>query len=92
MEMQLGLDVRWQSAYFANDYDPITQQFFIQNSFEIPSYWTSDLFFVMKAQKLTISIKLKYLNQQKEQGYFATPLYPATRRMIDLGLRWHFYD
>lgn len=92
MEMQLGFDIRWQSAYFANDYDPITQQFFIQNDFEIPSYWTSDLFFVLKAQKLSISIKLKYLNQQKEQGYFATPLYPATRRMIDLGLRWHFYD
>lgn len=92
MEMQLGLNLRWQSAYFANAYDPITQQFFIQNDFEIPSFWTSDLFFVLKAQKLSIWIKLKYLNQTKEQGYFDTPLYPATRRMIDVGLRWHFYD
>lgn len=92
MEMQFGLDVRWQSAYFANAYDPITQQFHIQNDFEIPSYWTSDLFFAMKAKKLSIWIKVKYLNQKKEQGYFNTPLYPATRRMFDLGLRWHFYD
>ncbi|MEO9803914.1 MAG: putative porin [Reichenbachiella sp.] len=92
MEMQLGLNVRWQSAYFANGYDPITQQFYIQNDFEIPSFMTSDLFFVMKAKKLSLWIKLKYLNQKKEQGYFDTPLYPATRRMIDVGLRWHFYD
>ncbi|MEO9968000.1 MAG: putative porin [Reichenbachiella sp.] len=92
MEMQLGVDVRWQSAYFANAYDPITQQFYIQDDFEIPSYWTSDLFFIMKAQKLSLWIKLKYLNQKKEQGYFDTPYYPATRRMVDVGLRWHFYD
>lgn len=92
MEMQLGFDLRWQSAYYANAYDPITQQFYIQNDFEIPSFWTADLFFVMKAQKLSLWVKLKYLNQKKEEGYFDTPFYPATRRMIDLGLRWHFYD
>lgn len=92
MEMQIGFDVRWQSAYYANAYDPITQQFYIQNDFEVPSFWTADLFFVMKAQKLALWVKVKYLNQKKEEGYFETPLYPATRRMIDLGLRWHFYD
>lgn len=92
MEMQFGFNLRWQSAYYANDYDPITQQFFIQNDFEIPSFWTADLFFVMKAQKLSIWAKFKYINQKKEEGYFETPYYPATRKMIDLGLRWHFYD
>ena len=92
MEMQLGFDIRWRSTYFANAYDPITQQFHIQNDDEIPSFWTADLFFVMKAKKLSIWIKMKYLNQKKERGYFDTPFYPATRKMIDLGLRWHFYD
>ncbi|WP_422359741.1 putative porin [Reichenbachiella sp.] len=92
MEMQLGFNLRWQSAYYANAYDPITQQFYIQNDFEIPSFWTADLFFVMKAQKLSLWAKFKYLNQKKEEGYFETPYYPGTRKMIDLGLRWHFYD
>lgn len=92
MEMQLGFDIRWQSAYFANAYDPITQQFHIQDDFEIPSFWTADLFFIMKAQKLSLWIKFKYINQKKEEGYFDTPFYPATQRMVDLGLRWHFYD
>ncbi len=92
MEMQLGVNLRWRSAYFANAYDPITQQFHVQNDFEAPSYWTGDLFFVMKTKKISVWAKLKYLNQKKEHGYFETPLYPAARRMFDLGLRWHFYD
>ncbi|WP_084374323.1 putative porin [Reichenbachiella faecimaris] len=92
MEMQLGVNLRWQSAYFANAYDPVTQQFYVQNEFEASSFWTADLFFVMKAQKLSLWAKFKYLNQKKEDGYFETPYYPATRKMIDLGLRWHFYD
>lgn len=92
MEMQVGFNLRWQSAYFANAYDPVTQQYYLQNDFEVPSFWTADFFFVMKAQKLSIWAKVKYLNQKKEDGYFETPGYPATRRMIDLGVRWHFYD
>ena len=92
MEFQLGFDIRWQQGYYANAYDPITQQFYIQNDFKIDTYWAADLFFIMKARKLSIWLKWKYFNQKKQDGYFDTPLYPATRKMIDLGLRWHFYD
>ncbi|UXP32444.1 putative porin [Reichenbachiella agarivorans] len=92
MEFELGFDLRWQSAYYAKAYDPITQQFHLQDDFELPSYFTSDLFFVMKANNLTLFFNWEYLNQGRDKGYFATPYYPGQRRAIDLGIRWMFFD
>ncbi|PIB34620.1 hypothetical protein BFP72_03950 [Reichenbachiella sp. 5M10] len=92
MEFQLGFNLRWQSAYQAKAYDPITQQFYLQDDFELPSYFTADVFFVMKANDLSLFINVEYLNQGRDQGYFASPYYPGQRRAIDLGLRWMFFD
>lgn len=92
MEFEAGFDLRWQSAYFAKAYDPVTQQFYLQDGFEMPSYWTADLFFVMKANNLSIYFNWLYLNQGRDEGYFATPYYPGQRRAIDLGVRWMFFD
>ncbi|MCV9389465.1 putative porin [Reichenbachiella ulvae] len=92
MEFEVGFDLRWQTAYYAKAYDPITQQFHIQNDFKMPMYFTSDLFFVMKANNLTFFFNWVYINQQRDSGYFASPYYPGQRRAIDLGVRWMFFD
>ncbi|WP_147407361.1 putative porin [Reichenbachiella sp. MSK19-1] len=92
MQFEIGFDLRWQSAYFAKAYDPITQQFFLQDDFEMPSYFTADLFFVMKANDLTFFFNWIYLNQARDSGYFTSPYYPGQRRAIDLGVRWMFFD
>lgn len=92
MEFQLGFNLRWQTAYFANEYDPITQQFFLQDEFEMPSFYTVDAFFVMKANNLSVFAKWLYINQRRDEGYFATPWYPGQRRALDLGVRWMFFN
>jgi hypothetical protein len=92
MQFQIGLDIKWQTAYFVDAYDPITQQFHIQDDFKVDAFWTSDLFFVMRARRLSVWMKLKYVNQKRDDGYFETPLYPGTRKMFDVGVKWHFYD
>lgn len=92
LELQLGFDLRWQSAFYGRAYDPITQQFHIQNDLKMDAYFASDLFLVMKSNDLTLFFKINYLNQKREDGYFETAFYPGMRRVFDMGVRWMFFD
>ena len=92
MPVQFGVDVRWQSAYFANGYDPITQQFYLQNDFEMKSYAAADIFLNLQAKRLRIFVKMTHINQPAENGYFATPFYPGQKKVFDIGCRWLFFD
>ena len=92
LQMELGFDVRWQSAYKGMAYDPITQQFHIQTALTTPSYFVTDLFFVMKSNDVSMFFKLNYLNQKRDEGYFEVPYYPGMKRAFDMGVRWMFFD
>lgn len=92
MEMMVGFNTRFQTAFFGDGYDPITQQFYLQNDLQVDSYFVADFFFVMNAKKFTLFTKVQYVNQQQQDGYFETPWYPGQRRVFDIGLRWQFYD
>ncbi|MFY0651977.1 MAG: hypothetical protein JXQ96_08095 [Cyclobacteriaceae bacterium] len=92
MPIQLGVNVRWQSAYFANGYDPVTQQFYVQNELETKSYVAADIFLNFKAKNLRIFAKMTHINQPGEGGYFATPFYPGQKKVFDIGCRWLFFD
>ncbi len=93
MWAQIGLDMHWQSSYFAMDYDPITQQFFLQNDFEVPSYLIADLFISFKVKRFRWFFKMTNVLQNIEaEGYFATPFYTGQKRILDFGVNWMFFD
>ncbi len=93
MQFQVGMNLRWQSAFYANAYDPVTQQFYVQDEFNVKSYFVADIFFVFKAKKARIFAKITHVNQPAEGGYMATPFYPGQQRILgDLGIRWLFFD
>ncbi|MFC2185875.1 putative porin [Fulvivirgaceae bacterium LMO-SS25] len=94
LTIQTGIDLHYKSAWFANGYDPITQQYHLQNEFEIPSYVWADFFINFKINRTRIFMKLTHLNQglMAEDGYFVTPYYTGMPRIFDLGLSWMFFD
>ncbi|MDN5211547.1 hypothetical protein QQ020_05780 [Fulvivirgaceae bacterium BMA12] len=93
MWAQVGFDMHWQSAYFAPDYDPVTQQFFLQNDFEIPSYLLADLFVSFKVKRIRWFFKMTNVLQNVEaDGYFTTPYYTGQKRTFDFGVNWMFFD
>lgn len=93
MWAQVGFDMHWRSAYFAMNYDPITQQFFLQNDFEIPSYLLADLFVSFKVKRIRWFFKMTNVLQNLEaEGYFTTPYYTGQRRIFDFGVNWMFFD
>ena len=90
--VEIGIDSHGRSSYFANNYVPVTQQFYLQNEFEISSYFKTDFFINMKLDKFFISLKWGHIDQPSDGGYFTTPYYPGQPKGIDMIIRWMFFD
>lgn len=89
---EVGLDTHARSSYFANTFAPETQQFYLQNDFEIEGYYKADLFINMRLDKFFLSVKWTHVDQPSDGGYFASPFYPGQPRVVDLTFRWMFFD
>lgn len=94
LQLRGGFEGHFQTAYYAHDYDPVTMQFYLQNYFEIPQYYTADFFVNFKISSARIFFKINNFTQfiGMTDGYFTTPFYTGQRGGIDLGINWLFYD
>jgi hypothetical protein len=93
LEARIGIEGHYKSTYFADDYDPVIQQFHLQNSFEVPGYMFFDIYASAKINTAEIFIKFRHLNQDiTAGGYFTTPYYTGQERILDFGLTWSFFD
>jgi hypothetical protein len=90
---RVGIDAHLQSGYFAYNYDPTIQHYFLQNDFEIPAYGFGDIYLGFKINTASVFFKYRHLNQGLNAGgYFATPYYTGQQAVFDLGVTWSFYD
>jgi len=47
----------------------------------------------MQIKNLRLFVKMTHFNQfDKYDGYFITPYYPAQKKVLDLGVRWYFFN
>jgi hypothetical protein len=90
--MQFGVDVHWQSAYFANAYMPVTQQFHLQDRYKIGNYLSADLFLNYRIKRVTMFAKVTNIAQPPNKGYFITPDYMGQPRTFEFGLVWLLFD
>jgi hypothetical protein len=92
-DFQIGVDVHAKSEYYAYGYDPVIQQFYMQQNFKVPLAPVIDVFLNAKIKRGRIF--LKYNNLFKTFNDFAaipTPGYPGIRNLVDFGFDWSFYD
>ncbi len=95
LEVQVGLDNHWKSDYYAPDYRVSTQQFFIQDRFNVPSYLITDFYANIKLDHAYVFAKLNNLKQlfsKEQEGYFVAPNYIGKRLLFDFGFYWMFFD
>ncbi|GAB4245379.1 MAG: hypothetical protein Tsb0034_23830 [Ekhidna sp.] len=90
--IEVGVDTHARSAYFANNFAPETQQFYLQDEFQLDGYYMADLFINMRLDKFYFSLKWTHVDQPTDGGYFASPYYPGQPRTIDLIIKWMFFD
>ena len=94
LQLRGGLQGHFRTAYYANAYDPVTMQFYLQNDFEIPQYYLVDFFVNIKISSARVFLKVINLSEMVglTDGYFTTPYYTGQQGGIDFGISWMFYD
>ncbi len=92
--VQMGLEVRYRSGNFAPAYMPATQQFHLQNEFNVYAYPVADAFLNFRINRTRVLFRYNHLNAgfMENDGYFITPGYTGLKNMLDLGISWYFFD
>ena len=93
MQVQIGVDAHWKSAYKALGYDLAIQQFYVQNQYVSPSFLLADVFFNAKLKRGKFFLKYNNLTQAfTGSGYVPTPAYPGQRSTLDFGFELILFD
>ena len=94
LRVQVGLDGRFNTAYYAPSYNPALSAFFNQREVKIGNYPYLDAFVSAKWKRMRILLKLQHLNQNLfgNGEYFQVARYPLNPRMFKFGISWSFYD
>ena len=90
---QLGIDTRYETAYYADKYSPATGMFYRQNTEKIGDFAWVDAFINIKLKRTAFYIKYTNLaNQFVKGGYYTAPGYAAPPSTLLFGLSWSFYN
>lgn len=93
LDWQIGIDNHWKSDYFAPDYRVSTNQFFIQDNFNVEAFLISDFYINVKLGHAFVFFKFNNLiDAFTKETYFAAPNYVGKRALIDYGFYWMFFD
>ncbi len=93
LQVQTGIEMHAKSNYKALGYAPAIQQYYLQDSFTNPSFWTTDLFLNGRIKRGRLYVKyINLLQQFTNQGYLPTPGYPNVRNTIDFGFELILFD
>jgi len=91
--LQSGFDFQYNTAYYANSYNPALQQFHLQNAKEIGNYGYLDLYLRGKINRFVISAKAThFLAGMLGKNYYLVPHYPARDFGFAVSIWWRFYD
>jgi hypothetical protein len=91
--LQAGIDVFYQTEYYADSYMPATSVFFIQNLRKTGDFTYPDVFFNLQIKRARLFLKyhnLMYLARKFD--YFLVPGYPLYDGGFKFGVSWMFYD
>ena len=87
-----GVDAHYKSDYYAPAYNPVLQQFYLQDDFIIPAYLVIDAFLEFQIDHFSLFLKFEHVNQPPSNGYFTFPHYIGQPRIFDAGVRWMFFN
>ena len=91
--LQSGFDFLYNTAYYANAYNPALQQFHQQNAKEIGNYVYLDFYLRAKINRFVVSAKLTHFwAGLLGKNYYLVPHYPARDLGFAVSIWWRFYD
>ncbi|MBX2896183.1 MAG: hypothetical protein KF763_12115 [Cyclobacteriaceae bacterium] len=93
LQVQIGVDAHWRSAYTALGYDPAIQQFYVQDKTTARAFPLVDVFFNGKFKRGRFFVKYHNLQQAiTGLGYLPTPTYRGQGNILDFGFDLILFD
>ncbi len=90
---QIGADVRYNTEFYADAYDPSTGRYYWQDEDKIGNFPFVDAHINLKLKRTRLFFQ--WLNAAQgfmDGGFWGAPEYPLYRRTFRLGVAWTFYD
>ncbi len=94
MYIQTGFIFNYFSSYYANNYNPLIGEFYIQNEKKIGAFPMVDFFINAKVKQTRLYLKAEHFNSDFSQSnqFYAAPNYPYRDFIIRFGLVWNFFQ
>lgn len=93
MFLQTGITFSYFSKYYANDYNPVIGDFYIQTKREVGGFPTFDFFVNAKIRNTRVYLKAEHFNSGfGEKNYYSAPNYPYRDFIVRFGLVWNFFS
>ena len=94
LDVQIGVDMRLFTKYYAPVLNPALGQFCVQQVEKVGNYPVMNVYanFYVKHIRLKLFAQYQHFNASfMNKQYFAMPGYPMAPDMFRAGLSWHFY-
>lgn len=90
---QTGVTFNYFTNYYANDYNPVIGEFFVQNKKEIGDFANFDFFFNARIQRTRVYVIAEHFNSSLSgYKYYSAPNTPYHDFMIRFGVVWNFFQ
>ena len=91
--IQPGIEVYYNTSYYAEAYMPATRSFYAQGNKEIGNFVYADFFFNFRIKRARLFLKYSHLNSHFGiYDYYSVPSYPLMDAGFRFGLSWKFFD
>lgn len=93
MLIQTGVTFQYFSKYYANDYNPLLGEFYVQNERKIGDFPMLDFFINARVKQTRIFLKAEHFNSAwTGYDFYSAPNYPYRDFMVRFGLVWNFFQ
>lgn len=91
--LQTGFTLNYFTKFYANDYNPVVGDFYIQNQKQIGNFPMIDFFLNAKIQQTRIYLKAEHFNSSfTGNDFYSAPSYPYRDFIVRFGIVWNFFQ
>ncbi len=92
MYLQTGVTFKYFTSYYANAYNPLLGEFYVQDQEKIGNFPLIDFFINAKVRQTRIYLKAEHLNSAfTGYNFYSAPNYPYRDFIVRFGLVWNFF-
>lgn len=93
LRFQVGLDMFYNTLYYADGYNPLMRQFYTQQEIQAGNYLYLNAHLALRVKRISFFVRGgNLLAALFNFHYMTTPSYPMQGRSLELGINWKFYD